>query len=139
MNGKNDYEKELFVYNYLANRNKYSSNYSFENQSAYTGFNPDLDTVCSGYAKAAQIIFQNIGLDSELVLGTYGNQFHIWKRVKIKGDYYSFDSCITGFYSNSDTINYRGFNFNEKDSIYTVYYENLLSPTTGTKYLNKEI
>ena len=79
--GKNDYEKELYVYEWLAKKTRYGSSLVGNgDQTAYTAFNEINNTVCAGYAKAAQIIFQNIGLKSHLII----SDIHMWNVVNIE-------------------------------------------------------
>ena len=56
-------DKITYVYNYVASHNyDRTFTYSSSNQSAYSFFSGG-KSVCAGFAKASQIIFQNIGMD----------------------------------------------------------------------------
>ena len=108
-------EKILYVYNYVASHNydrifKFSSS----NQSIYSFFTKG-SSVCAGFAKVSQIIFQNIGIKSYLVHG-YN---HMWNYVEYKGKYYVFDATV-------------GASYRDKTSKY--YYEGL-----GRTTVNKTI
>ena len=108
----NDKEKIIYVYNYVASHN-YDKlfTYSSFNQSAYSFFTGG-ESVCAGFAKASQIIFQNIGIKSYLVLSTN----HMWNYVEYEGKYYIFDATV-------------GTSFRDKTN--SMYYDGLGRTTTG--------
>lgn len=108
----NDKEKIIYVYNYVASHN-YDRifMYSKSNQSAYSFFTKG-SSVCAGFAKASQIIFQNIGIDSMLVL----DNDHMWNYVKYKNKWYVFDATVGTSYL---------------DKTYDGYYDGLGDTTTG--------
>lgn len=85
-----DSEKIVYVYDYVASH-KYDHLLTFtgSNQSAYSFFTKS-SSVCAGFAKTSQIIFQNIGIDSYLVL----SNTHMWNYVKYDGKYYIFDATV---------------------------------------------
>lgn len=86
----NDKEKIIYVYDYVASHN-YDQifMYSKSNQSAYSFFTKG-SSVCAGFAKASQMIFQNIGIESKLVL----DDDHMWNYVKYKDKWYIFDATV---------------------------------------------
>lgn len=94
-----DKEKILFVYDYVSKRDyDHLFMYSSSNQSAYSFFTKGT-SVCAGFAKASQILFQNIGIHSFLVM----NDEHMWNYVEYEGKYYVFDSTMgTGYVKNSE-------------------------------------
>ncbi len=51
------------------------------------------NAVCAGFAKASQVIFQNIGINSYAVTGTTTGG-HMWNIVEIDGKYYYYDSTV---------------------------------------------
>ena len=97
-----DKEKILFVYNYVASHN-YDRlfRYSSSNQSAYSFFTKG-SSVCAGFAKASQIIFQNIGIKSYLVTGYE----HMWNYVEYEGKYYVFDATVGASYRDKTNSHY---------------------------------
>ena len=99
-------DKIIFVYNYVASHNYDRIFMTYRsNQSAYSFFTGG-STVCAGFAKASQIIFQNIGVKSYLVM----NKDHMWNYVEYQGKYYVFDATV-------------GASYRDKTSKY--YYEGL--------------
>ena len=94
-NGMDDKDKILYVYNYVASHN-YDKMFTYmgSNQSAYSFFTKK-SSVCAGFAKASQIIFQNIGIKSYLVMSSD----HMWNYVEYDGKYYIFDATVGASYS----------------------------------------
>ncbi len=98
----NDREKIIFVYDYVSNHNydRVFTN-AGSNQSIYSFFTGG-KSVCAGFAKSSQIIFQNIGIESYLVLGYE----HMWNYVKYDGKYYVFDATMGASYRNKTLPNH---------------------------------
>lgn len=98
----NDKEKIIFVYNYVASHN-YDRLFRFanSNQSAYSFFTKGT-SVCAGFAKSSQILFQNIGINSYLVMG----HEHMWNYVEYNGKYYVFDATVGASYRNKQRKEY---------------------------------
>lgn len=104
----NDYGKIKYVYNWIGKKTKYDKTFTYmsKNQSAYNVF-INKNAVCAGFAKACQIIFQNIGIESYGVSGhTTGP--HMWNIVKYKGKYYFFDSTVAASISETSEYYYDG-------------------------------
>ena len=85
-----DKEKIIYVYDYVASH-QYDRLFTYigSNQSAYSFFTKG-NSVCAGFAKASQLIFQNIGINSYLVLSSD----HMWNYVEYEGKYYVFDATM---------------------------------------------
>ncbi|MBQ6323726.1 MAG: transglutaminase domain-containing protein [Bacilli bacterium] len=85
-----DQEKIIYVYNYVASHDyDYAFTFTGSNQSAYSFFTKK-SSVCAGFAKSSQLIFQNIGISSYLVTG----YDHMWNYVEYEGKYYVFDATV---------------------------------------------
>ena len=86
-------ERVMYVYKWLALYRKYNI-YSAYNQTIYSVF-VCRNSVCTGYAKAAQYLFKALGIESRLVFGTMRNaekeSRHCWLVVKIDGLWYHLD------------------------------------------------
>ena len=89
-----DYEKIKYVYEWMGENSDYDRSFTYmaKNQSAYNVF-INKNAVCAGFAKASQIIFQNIGIESYGVSGNTTGP-HMWNIIKYKGKYYFFDSTV---------------------------------------------
>lgn len=98
-------EKIKYVYEWIGENNKYNKTFMYfdSNQSAFTVF-INHNSVCAGFAKASQIIFQNIGITSYYVTGTSTGP-HAFNIVKVEDKYYLYDSTV------ASTINSESDNF----------------------------
>ena len=125
------YSKIKYVYEYLGNKNNYGSIKSVEGQTALSAFLDDLSPVCAGYAKASEILFNNIGITSLLIRGDLKTNFfvgdsHLWNIVKIDNSYYVYDvtqSSITKSISNG--ISYVGL-LSMKKGDYSYLYKKVV-------------
>lgn len=83
----------MYVYKWIALYCKYNI-YSAYNQTMYSVF-VYRNSVCTGYAKAAQYLFRILGIESKLVFGTMNNaekgSRHCWLVVGINGLWYHID------------------------------------------------
>jgi len=110
-----EYEKVLYVYEYLGNKNNYSIVTDAMSQSAYAAFSNSFSPVCAGYARASQLIFSNIGITSMLISGELKSNFimgdnHEWNVVKIDNKYYNFDVTQSSILkTTTGKISYYGF------------------------------
>lgn len=78
------------------NDSTYNTNSAY-NQSIYSVF-VRRNSVRTGYAKAAQYLFNLLGIESCLVFGRLHNDKedgrHCWNLVKVDNEYYHFDACF---------------------------------------------
>ena len=86
-------EQVMYVYKWIALYCKYNI-YSAYNQTIYSVF-VHRNSVCTGYAKAAQYLFKLLGIENRLVFGTMhqaekGSR-HCWLLVKINNKWYHYD------------------------------------------------
>ncbi len=89
-----DKDKIRYVYNWMGSNAKYDLTFTYnsKNQSLYTVFMHGT-AVCAGFAKASQIILQNIGIKSYIAVGSSTGP-HMWNIVEYNGKYYYFDSTV---------------------------------------------
>ena len=89
-------EQVAYVYKWLVTYCSYNVNSAY-NQSIYSVF-VRRNSVCTGYAKAAQYLFNLLGIESRLVFGRLHNDKedgrHCWNLVKVDNEYYHFDVCF---------------------------------------------
>ncbi len=125
-----DKEKIKYVYEWVSKNNKYDTVFTSmsKNQSIYNVFLKH-NAVCAGFAKASQVIFQNIGIKSYIVIGETTGA-HMWNIVEVDGKYYNFDSTVGVSYQKYDNLFYSGLNqkflLGNKNSN-PEYYPNLAS------------
>lgn len=91
--GLSGIKKVMYVYKWVALYCKYNI-YSAYNQTIYSVF-VCRNSVCTGYAKAAQYLLEMLGIESKLVFGTMHNaekgSRHCWLIVNVDGLWYHFD------------------------------------------------
>lgn len=89
-------EQVAYVYKWLVTYCIYNTNSAY-NQSIYSVF-VRRNSVCTGYAKTAQYLFNLLGIESCLVFGRLHNDKedgrHCWNLVKVDNEYYHFDACF---------------------------------------------
>lgn len=89
-------EQVAYIYKWLVTYCNYNVNSAY-NQSIYSVF-VRRNSVCTGYAKAAQYLFNLLGIESRLVFGRLHNDKedgrHCWNFVKVDNEYYHFDACF---------------------------------------------
>ena len=87
-----DKEKIKYVYDWIGENNTYDRTFTSmsKNQSIYNVFLKG-NAVCAGFAKASQVIFQNIGIESYCISGQTTGP-HMWNVVKLNDKYYYYDS-----------------------------------------------
>lgn len=89
-------EQVAYIYKWLVTYCNYNVNSAY-NQSIYSVF-VRRNSVCTGYAKAAQYLFNLLGIESRLVFGRLHNDKedgrHCWNFVKVNNEYYHFDACF---------------------------------------------
>lgn len=89
-------EQVAYIYKWLVTYCTYNTNSAY-NQSIYSVF-VRRNSVCTGYAKAAQYLFNLLGIESCLIFGRLHNDKengrHCWNLVKVDNEYYHFDACF---------------------------------------------
>ena len=116
----NDKEKIRYVYEWIGENNTYDSTFTYmdKNQSIYNVF-MNKNAVCAGFAKASQVIFQNIGINSYTITGESTGP-HMWNVVELDGKYYFYDSTVATSARDSDSSWYYEGLKQEYMSTYTV-------------------
>lgn len=116
------YEQVMYVYKWLLTYCNYNVNSAY-NQNIDSVF-VRRNSVCTGYAKAAQYLFKLLGIEARLVFGRLNNDRedgrHCWNIVCIEGTYYHLDVCLGDMGLEDilvkagirDTLRYGNFNYN---------------------------
>jgi len=120
-----DKQKIIYVYDWMGSHNSYDYyfTYASKNQSIYNVFIKH-NAVCAGFAKASQIIFQRIGIESYIVSGS-SDDYHMWNIVKYDDKYYYYDSTVAVGYKKSSEHYYDGLRqetMNEYVSYHSEWY-----------------
>ena len=119
-----DREKIKYVYEWIGDNNTYDElfTYTSKNQSIYNVFIKG-NAVCAGFAKASQVIFQNIGIESMIITG-YSTGNHMWNVIKYNGKYYYYDSTYAASIRDKTNKNYYDGLKQDKMNYYTIDYAN---------------
>lgn len=90
------WQQVMYVYKWLVTYCNYNVNSAY-NQCIYSVF-VRRNSVCTGYAKSAQYLFNLLGIKSILVFGRLNNDKeegrHCWNLIEIEGKYFHFDACF---------------------------------------------
>ncbi len=100
--GSNDYEKALFVHDYIANHCDFDFDSMHEDMKGlwHTSYGALVDhkAVCSGYAEGFQYLMNLLGIEGGTVSGySYKGGSHAWNYIVLDGEYYwvdvTWDDC----------------------------------------------
>lgn len=87
-----DYEKALYIHDYLAGICRYNIGNDYEYSSTAYGCLVEGQANCEGYAKAFSYLAGRMGMRCILVTGkTNKGENHAWNQVEIDGDWYNLD------------------------------------------------
>lgn len=109
--GYNDYEKEMFIHDYIIENCNYSSRQN-QDPSVFTAYGCLINgqAVCEGISKAAQLLMCATGIECRTIQGSRGNETHMWNLVRIGNDWNHLDTTWDG----KEQINrYNYFNIND--------------------------
>lgn len=133
-----DLEKIVYVYEWMGANSKYDYLFKHDskNQSAYNSLVKG-SGVCASFAKASQLIFQNIGIESQLAKG-YTSSPHMWNIIKYDGKYYHFDPTYASGKKKDSKNFYNGLiqtNFNK----HNLNKPNLYPQLANDEFFKKDI
>lgn len=83
-----DYEKVKAVNDYLVNR--YDYDYSLKSNNSYLALTTG-KTTCQGYSMTAYKMFNMVGIQNRIVIGSLNGSPHAWNEVKVDGNWYNID------------------------------------------------
>lgn len=94
-----EFELEMFLHNRLLTHCVYddiaATSSSSVHANAYSAYGALVEgkAVCEGYAKAMQLLLENVGIDSTVILGqsAQDGEPHMWNLVQINDEYYYLD------------------------------------------------
>ncbi len=112
LENKSEYEKELFLHDKLASDVKYSKDEELPRQY-HTSEGALLEGigVCDSFTKALQLLYDRVGIDSIIVLGTLDGSPHAWNLVKLDDSWYHVDLTSShSIYDETGIINHAYFN-----------------------------
>lgn len=102
-----DYEKELYIHDYIIDHCTYEKNTS--NSKIYTSYGCLIEgkAVCEGISKAMQLLLTNCGVKCYTITGARNTEPHMWNIVKVNGNWYHVDTTwdAAGFLQRYDYLN----------------------------------
>lgn len=136
--GLSQYEKEVKIHDKLAYSVTYSDLEELPRKyhTAEGTLIEDIG-VCDGFTKALQLIYDEAGIESIIVLGTLDGNPHAWNLVKIEEEWYNVDiTSSRSIFSETGIINHAYFNLTHQKMkrIATFDNEDIIPKTNSTKY-----
>lgn len=136
--GTTDYEKELFLHDYVAKNSKYFHGEDIPRKyHTIEGTFLEGEGVCDSFSKVFQILLDKCDINSIIVLGSMGSTPHAWNMVNLDGEWYHTDiTSSRSILDETGVISHAYFNvttdrekkFCEFDAPY------LVPEATGLKY-----
>jgi hypothetical protein len=130
---KSEFEKVKAVYTWLGETTTYSTLMTRKSGTAWSALLSD-DSVCAGFAAASQLLFQRLGIESQVVVGGYDGVGHAWNFVEIDNEYYWYDSTVAGSASKDSGYFYTGLCLTN-NSKYSPAVIDMKKYQFGTKYI----
>lgn len=134
---KTDFEKELYLHDYVCDNTIYDE--STMETTGHTAHSSLLDgrTVCEGYARAVQMLLDEVGIENYLIVGEASDDsstdLHMWNIVKIDGYYYHLDPTWNdGAFTDAQGY----FYFNVPDTYIMHTHSDFNIQNTGCSYNN---
>ena len=130
---KTDYEKELYVHDYLIKNTMYDKSL-VDDQTIYNLF-INKKSVCTGYAKAFSLIMTRLNIPTYTITG-YTDENHAWNIIELEDGFYNIDVTSD---DSGDTPIYKYFNINDNMILIDHFKDeisNKLKYTNGSKYIN---
>lgn len=117
--GADEYEKELFIHDYIISNCSYDGSRSLSSGMIYSCI-IDGSAACEGYAKSAKYMLEKAGLECYTVVGKARNkngesENHMWNIVRIGGEYYHLDLTWDDPSGEKETLSHIYMNLTEQD------------------------
>lgn len=91
----NDYDKILYIHDWLAENIKYDETMARTNKDTIYGALVEGEAVCGGYAKAFKYLMDKLNINTIIVQGIgineQGQENHAWNYVQLDGKWYGID------------------------------------------------
>lgn len=126
--GLSEYEKELYVHDYLISNCEYNDNAGDMKTTVY-GALINKQANCEGYARSTQMILNNLGVKSRVIIGDATSEDgqvegHMWNIVTLSGKEYNLDvtwddSKVNGVQADNISHSHMYMNIPTKDIVST--------------------
>jgi hypothetical protein len=126
--GADELECELIIHDALVDDISYDSEAAAEENDTAEAFGiygalVGKKAVCTGYARAAKLLLNRVGIESRLVTGMSKNSGHMWNQVKINGQWYNLDVTWDDSVTDDGVLYSRYCYFNITDEQLAVNHE----------------
>ncbi len=138
LEGLSDYEKELTIHDRLANGVEYSDLEDLP-RAYHTVEGTLIENigVCDGFTKSLQLLYDRVGIDSIIVLGTLDQNPHAWNMVKLDDEWYHVDiTSSRSIIDETGIVNHAYFNLTDENikKFSTIDSPELLPQANSFKY-----
>ncbi|MGN0165292.1 MAG: transglutaminase domain-containing protein [Lachnospiraceae bacterium] len=117
VDGKTDYEKVMYVFDYIIDNTDYDINSYNDYRDGNLTENLELScsiygtllkqkALCEGYSKTVQYLLNSMGIDCLYITGKAEGEGHAWNYVKLDGSYYALDLTWCDPKSENETKSY---------------------------------
>ncbi len=118
--GAGELERELIIHDALVDSISYDSETAADVNASVQAFGiygalAGKKAVCSGYARAAKLLLNRVGIECRLVSGMSKDTGHMWNQVKIDGQWYNLDITWDDPITDGDVIYNKYSYFNITD------------------------
>lgn len=126
--GASEIDCELIIHDALVDSVSYDLEAAAEENPSVEAFSiygalVNKKAVCSGYARAAKVLLNRVGIECRLVSGMSKNSGHMWNQVKIDNKWYNLDVTWDDSAVNNDILYNRYNYFNITDRQLAVNHE----------------
>lgn len=120
--GADELQREMVIHDALVDSVEYDIQAAESDDSTSDAFNMygamvRKQAVCSGYAYAAKMLLNRVGIESRIVVGMSKNSGHMWNQVRINGKWYHLDVTWDDSPTESDVLYSRYNYFNLTDEL----------------------
>lgn len=121
-------EREKIIHDALVDEISYDTEAAESDDATADAFNMygalvKKKAVCSGYAYAAKMLLNRVGIESRTVVGMSKNSGHMWNQVKINGQWYHLDVTWDDSLSDSEVLYSRYNYFNITDELVQINHK----------------
>lgn len=149
--GASELERELIIHDALVDQISYDFEAAQEDDSSHNAFSiygalVKKKSVCTGYACAAKLLLNLVGIECRTVVGMSKNTGHMWNQVRIDGEWYNLDVTWDDSAIDSNVLYSRYNYFNVNDERFCInhnvgksYSEMETEYSDGNVYVTSEL
>lgn len=115
---RNDFEKELYLHDYIVKNTQYEINKKPLSNTAY-GALVENKSACVGYAQAMKMLLNKADIQCITVCGEADDgkrsENHMWNQVKLSGQWYNLDPTWDDAVGETPTLTHKFFNLTDSE------------------------